>query len=180
MPANKNAMPAATRHGAKSNFLRQDRISQPSAHQCSSPIDLLLARLDAVRKSGRGWTARCPAHEDRTASLSIAEGDDGRVLIHDFAGCAIADVLGAVGLSLVDLFPQHERRDLSPMERRQRREYAQAAQVRAVLNVLGLESKIVSIAAHDLAAGGVLDVDDCKRLALAVSRIEDARKALAA
>ena len=36
----------------------------------------LLARLDGVRRTSNGWIALCPAHPDRTASLSIAEGDD--------------------------------------------------------------------------------------------------------
>lgn len=145
----------------------------------SSPVNILLSRLESVKKTGRGWVARCPAHQDRTASLSIAEGDDGRALVHDFAGCSATDVLGAIGLDVADLFPNRERRDLSPIERRQRRDYAQAAQVRAALNVLGFEAKIVSIAARDLAAGRALDVNDCERLTLAVTRIDDAREVLA-
>lgn len=51
------------------------------------PIEMILSRLDGVRRSGRGWQARCPSHEDRHASLSISEGDDRRVLLHDHAGC---------------------------------------------------------------------------------------------
>jgi hypothetical protein len=35
-----------------------------------SSVDLL-ARLKGVRRSGEGWTAKCPAHEDRQNSLSI-------------------------------------------------------------------------------------------------------------
>jgi hypothetical protein len=38
-------------------------------------IDDFLDRLDRVKRSGSGWTARCPAHEDRHASLSVGEGD---------------------------------------------------------------------------------------------------------
>ena len=63
--------------------------------------------LDKVRKTGTGkWTACCPAHDDKGPSLSIKETDDGRILIHCFAGCAANDVLGAMGLSLTDLFPE--------------------------------------------------------------------------
>lgn len=54
-------------------------------------------------KGGRGsWT--CPAHEDRSPSLSVKEADDGRVLVHCFAGCETADVLAALGRTLADLF----------------------------------------------------------------------------
>jgi putative DNA primase/helicase len=39
------------------------------------------------RKSGRSWSVRCPAHEDRTPSLSLLDTPDGRVLVHCHAGC---------------------------------------------------------------------------------------------
>jgi putative DNA primase/helicase len=39
------------------------------------------------RKAGSGWTAHCPAHEDRTPSLSIRDSDDGKVLVRCHAGC---------------------------------------------------------------------------------------------
>lgn len=48
------------------------------------------------RPSGRGWMARCPAHDDRTPSLSIREADDGRVLVRCHAGCTQEDVIGAL------------------------------------------------------------------------------------
>src|SRR5580700_6683773 len=64
----------------------------------------LLDRLDGVRQTAPGrWIARCPAHEDRSPSLSVREIDD-RVLVHDFGGCEVGDVLAAVGLGLADLF----------------------------------------------------------------------------
>jgi len=70
----------------------------------SAPLERLLDRLDRPRRAGAGWVARCPAHQDATASLSLAEGDNGAVLLHCFAGCPAADVVGAVGLGLADLF----------------------------------------------------------------------------
>jgi hypothetical protein len=69
--------------------------------------DILLGRLEKVRKHSKGWTACCPAHEDKTASLSVTERD-GRLLIHCFAGCAAASVMAAVGLELADLFDDHK------------------------------------------------------------------------
>jgi hypothetical protein len=64
----------------------------------------LVQRLNAKR-SGEGWKAKCPAHDDRVPSLSIKEGSDGRVLLHCFAGCSIDDILRAIGLARRDLFP---------------------------------------------------------------------------
>jgi len=67
----------------------------------------LVARLEG-RRSGSGWVARCPAHEDRRASLSISEGDDGRVLVKCHAGCSLSAILGRLCLEERDLFPPRE------------------------------------------------------------------------
>jgi hypothetical protein len=48
----------------------------------------LISKLKGVKKSGSGWIARCPAHDDKHASLSISEGDDEKVLTHCHAGCS--------------------------------------------------------------------------------------------
>jgi len=65
-----------------------------------------LTRLERVKRSGKGWTARCPAHDDRLASLSIGEGDDGRVLVKCHAGCTVEEIVATLGLGLRDLFPE--------------------------------------------------------------------------
>jgi len=54
-----------------------------------------LARVGADPNRGRG-VVRCPAHEDRSPSLSWRLADDGRALVHCFAGCSFADILAAV------------------------------------------------------------------------------------
>jgi hypothetical protein len=59
-------------------------------------IDQILGRLDRVRKSGGGWTARCPNHEDKKNSLSIKE-EAGKVLLHCFAGCTFEQIMAAMG-----------------------------------------------------------------------------------
>lgn len=72
----------------------------------STAADRLLSRLEGVRSRGPGsWIARCPAHPDRSPSLSIRETSDGTVLLKCFSGCGAADIVAAVGLSLGDLFP---------------------------------------------------------------------------
>ena len=61
--------------------------------------EVLLPRLDGVRMSGGSWMARCPSHEDRTASLSIGRGKEHPVVLNCRAGCDSLDVLKALGLT---------------------------------------------------------------------------------
>ena len=61
----------------------------------------IIAKALGGRKAGGGWTAHCPAHEDRTPSLSIRDADDGKVLVRCHAGCdqgRVISVLKALGL----------------------------------------------------------------------------------
>lgn len=67
-----------------------------------------LSRFERVRRSGREWSARCPAHDDRTPSLSIGRGS-GRWLLRCHAGCSLDAIVAAVGLQVRDLFDQPER-----------------------------------------------------------------------
>jgi hypothetical protein len=72
-----------------------------------SAVVELLDRLERVKQTGSArWLARCPAHQDKSPSLSIRALDDGRVLINCFAGCEPGDVLSAVGLTMSNLFPK--------------------------------------------------------------------------
>lgn len=71
--------------------------------EITSSLDNFLSRLDGVKKTPKSWQARCPAHEDRTPSLSI-KVEDGKILIHCFAGCTTADIVSAIGLKVSDLF----------------------------------------------------------------------------
>jgi Toprim-like len=66
----------------------------------------LLDKLADVRETGQGkYQARCPAHDDNRASLSVTESDDGTLLVKCHANCQTADVLATVGMTLADLFP---------------------------------------------------------------------------
>ena len=70
----------------------------------SSPLEVVLERLKKARKSGKGWLACCPAHDDQNPSLSIDVGDEGQVLVYCHAGCGLAEVCAALGLEVKDLF----------------------------------------------------------------------------
>lgn len=66
----------------------------------------LSARLDGFRADGNGWRARCPAHDDRNPSLSIAYGEGGRILLKCHAGCTFEQITGALGMAASDFAPE--------------------------------------------------------------------------
>lgn len=65
----------------------------------------ILCLLEQVKlNSPNQWTARCPAHVDRTPSLSVGVGDGGRILLHCQAHCPIENILKNLNLTFSDLF----------------------------------------------------------------------------
>ena len=52
-----------------------------------------IAKALGGRKAGSGWSARCPAHDDRTPSLSLRDTGDGKVLVRCHAGCDQDEVI---------------------------------------------------------------------------------------
>ncbi len=112
------------------------------------------------------WLACCPAHDDKSPSMSVRELDDGRVLIHCFAGCSVAEILSAVGLTFSDLFPENKNQHGKPEHR--------PFPATDVLRAIAFESTLVLIAAADLLAGHPFNETDRTRLALAVTRIQAA------
>lgn len=121
-----------------------------------TPVDKLLGKLYAVRSTGAGWVARCPAHRDSNPSLSISVGTDGRALVMCHAGCSNQAVVAALGLTLRDLMfegngsaPNHN----GPIRGATRTFSTSAAAVAALEHQLGVCSKLWSY--HD-AAGEIV------------------------
>lgn len=88
-------------------------------------IQELLTRFESVKKSGNGYQCRCPAHDDKKASLSITE-KGGKLLFCCHAGCTAESVLAGVGLTFADLG------DKRKYKWRERLEYAQGKKIEAV------------------------------------------------
>jgi hypothetical protein len=64
----------------------------------------LVATLDDVRSRGSGkWSARCPAHADKSPSLSITDGDRA-ILLKCWAGCSLQEITDNLGIKIKDLF----------------------------------------------------------------------------
>ncbi len=90
--------------------------------------EALLELLQGVKRTARGWSSRCPAHNDKSPSLSIQEGQDGRILLHCFAGCPTQEVCGAIGIRITDLFGDSLTHKTPPRYVRQLRQQRQAVQ----------------------------------------------------
>lgn len=134
-------------------------------------IDTLLSRLERVKATGDGrWVALCPAHDDRSPSLSVRELDDGRVLAHCFGGCGVDSVLRAVGLEMDALFPEnvvaHARPTRNPWS------------ARDLIHLLHRESLVVLVAACDEIEGKSVSHETINRVMKARNRIAAIAEAL--
>ena len=56
----------------------------------------VLTRRLGGRWRGSSGTARCPAHDDSHPSLSIKDGDAGRLLLYCYASCSYEDIIAAI------------------------------------------------------------------------------------
>lgn len=131
-----------------------------------------VSRLDHARPVGRGrWIARCPAHTDRTPSLSVTEGDDGRVLIYCHAECDPHAIVDAVGLDLSDLFPSKPNGEGSKTQRTCRMRCGLT--VKEAVALLKRDALITAVAADNIARHVALTEDDRKLLRDVVGRINN-------
>lgn len=127
----------------------------------------ILDRVGGVKQTGVDrWIARCPAHEDKSPSLSIREKDDGRVLLHCFGGCETGDILAAIGLSFTDLFDKPLEHHLAPIRG--------GFNARELIEVTAHEATVAALLACKSAAG-TLTFEEAQRLVQAAARLGKAR-----
>ena len=135
-------------------------------------FERILRGLENVRRTGDDrFTARCPAHEDRTNSFGGRLLADGRILLNCLAACEISAVLAALDLKMRDLYPKPLTSTYLPG---QRPNHYHAA--REALRFLHYEVLLVAIAAENVAGDIVLSGDDRNRLMLAAQRIRATAK----
>jgi hypothetical protein len=132
-------------------------------------LDNLLSRLTKVKGRNGSWIACCPAHSDRNPSMTIRETEEGKILLHCFAGCSVGEIAGAIGFDLTDLFPPKQDGYDYNQDRSRPRFFASD-----LLKVMQFEATVVALAASTLAAGRPLSTEDLQRLRLAQSRITEA------
>jgi hypothetical protein len=132
----------------------------------SSPIELIQSRVDKFRWRQPGQaSACCPAHDDKGPSLSVRETPDGAILLHCFAGCTVAEIVGAMGLELHDLFPPRQRPGKAP------RKIARVLTPSQALELVENECNLIAIAGGILAEGRPLSASDRQRVMQAAGRV---------
>jgi hypothetical protein len=132
-------------------------------HNNIDPLDALRSRLKGVKRVKQDrdhFMAVCPAHQDNSPSLSLSRAEDGRALVHCFAGCETRDVLAAVGMEMRHLFPEN----LSQEQRKQFR--------RIKLQAVRGDEYLIIEAAKTEAKAGALSEESTARLALAQARVD--------
>lgn len=126
--------------------------------------EALIERLHGATARGSGqYLARCPAHDDRSPSLSVRLCEDGSTIVHCFAGCTAFDVVAAVGLTIHHLFPDDGQRQRLPKRLR--------LTLDSALRAIAYETRVVRLCAGVLASGRGLAEDERARLEQAAEKI---------
>ena len=132
-----------------------------------SAADKLLSRLQRVKRVGPGkWIASTPTRDDKIPSLAITEKDDGTVLLHDFGGDSVDAILGAVGLSFADLYPDKPGHFAKPTRR--------PFNASDVLSLVAFESTVAVLVISDVVKRDGATEEDLARLLVAAQRLGNA------
>jgi hypothetical protein len=133
-----------------------------------SAVTRILDRLERVRQTGPDrWLASCPAHPDRSPSLSVRELGDGRILMRCFALCDTEDVLSTIGLTFSDLYPEPLRESKPPVRG--------GIPARDILEALDHEVLVAISILDEIVANRKANGEQVARLTQAAARIGAAR-----
>jgi hypothetical protein len=141
--------------------------------QSTSPIDILLNRLEFVRPAGDSYRARCPVHQGKSRdSLKITLCDDGRILLHCFSEqCSPMEIVNVCGLEIGDLFPKRITHHATPQERRKWSEAATHQEWKDSCKKVLQEARVVWVAGKQIRDGKPLNDTDDNRLDVALEQI---------
>ena len=128
-------------------------------------VNKILTLLRKVKSTGNNtWMACCPAHDDKSPSMTISDYSD-NILIHCFSGCTPIDILGAIGLDFSDLFPERNYTEKSK---------GTVFNPYDVLEALSTETTIVYMTASKMFDTKEISDADWLRLKVSVQRINAA------
>ncbi len=125
----------------------------------------IVSCLEQVKSNGTDkWLACCPAHDDRSPSLAIKQVDD-KILLHCFAGCSMAEIVGSIGLELSYLMPDrppYHKGSTTPKFNKYE-----------LFDKVVYEGGILCVTIQQLINCVSLSADDLKRIKLAVDTIDN-------
>ena len=61
-----------------------------------SAVEQIAKHLGGAKKTTNGWDCKCPLHEDKKSSLSVAVGSKGGIVMHCHAGCFGDDLVNYI------------------------------------------------------------------------------------
>lgn len=130
-----------------------------------SKLDNLLSRLQKVKRTGKtDYIACCPAHQDKSPSMTIREVEPDHILLHCFAGCDVQNILGAVGLDFDDVYPDRARDEV-------RKPSAIPFNARDVLVCIASDAQLAYLFNCDVIAGKPVTPEECAAVQKALIRI---------
>lgn len=122
-------------------------------------IEDVLSRLEKVKRYNReSWVACCPAHDDKSPSLALKIGDEGRTLLKCWAGCPVESIVAAIGLNMADLMGE------SPQDYRGNHRRANRIPASVVLKAMAFNALVVGLYAAKMGRGEVLTEEDKTKL----------------
>ena len=134
-------------------------------------LDNLLNGLEKVKRTANGkYMACCPAHKDKTASLTINDIGDGRILLNCFAGCDTYSILRSIGLDWQDVMPD------SPIDHVLKR-VKQLLYPSEALILLKFETQVVLAIAFEMRKNKMIDNETVERLEKSMQIIHKACEA---
>ena len=131
-------------------------------------VTAILSRLAGVKKTPKGWVAKCPAHQDKSPSLFVSVRHDNSTGMYCFAGCETHDVVAAIGLTMADLFADSPNEQNYRSPARPRMTHADA------LRLLSAEAGTLLLMVADLLDGKLPNEDAYARACTAGHRINAA------
>jgi len=126
---------------------------------------VLTALGDSVRARGNGkWTAKCPAHDDRTPSLSISVDPNGTVGVKCWVGCTFEAIADSLSLKASDFFADKIK---APFTFGAKMDYFTGEAIKALYD----EILFIHIACNDIVSGRGIKKSDLARTEKAMGRL---------
>lgn len=133
-------------------------------------VNILLSRLEKVRKNGSSWRACCPAHGGKDANLKVSTTAEGHILVKCFShGCGVEEIVNAVGLTLQDIMPEARHHDTIKSQ-------PNVITASEGLRLVKYEAQLVLASAY-AQRKGEFSQDDLSRLEVSMNRIHNVMRA---